>query len=340
MSGDGHILITGGAGYLGSVLTRSFLATGRRVVVLDNLSYGLVGLDEVLAHPGLRIVEADVRDVDAVRGAARGAEAVYHLAAIANDPSGDLDTALTRSINLDSYPGLLDATRDGGARLFVNCSSFSVYGINVMPDITEEDPLNCQREYSRCKAESEPVVRSYNSAGLATVNIRLATLCGWSPRCRFDVIVNQLAATAQAERKVTVLGGEQQRPQIHIADVCDLYHRLLAAPPSLIGGEVFNAGGENSTIRQLAETAREVVDADGGTPVELTYEPTRADERSYHVNSDKLERVLGFRARHTVREAIEGVVAAHRRGEWADPNDSRHHNIRHMAQQLAGTPVG
>jgi nucleoside-diphosphate-sugar epimerase len=331
----GQIVITGGAGYLGSVLTRSFLAVGRRVVVLDNLSYGLVGLADVLDHPELEIVEADVRDAAAVRAATRGAEAVYHLAAIANDPSGDLDTALTRSINLESYGPLLEATRDGGARLFVNCSSFSVYGINVTPNITETDPLNCRREYSRCKAESEPIVHSFNSGRLATVNIRLATLCGWSPRCRFDVIVNQLAAVAQAERKVTVHGGEQQRPQIHIGDVCDLYHLLLDAQPEIIGGEVFNAGGENATIRQLAEAARAVVDRDGGTPVELTYEPARADERSYHVNSDKLERVLGFRARRTVRQAIEEVVAAHQRGEWSDPHDSRHHNIRHMANQFA-----
>lgn len=335
MSGTGHILITGGAGYLGSKLTRSFLAAGRPVVVLDNLSYGLVGLDEVKGHPALGIIEADIRDVDAVRAAARGAEAVYHLAAIANDPSGDLDTALTRSINLEAYPALLEATRDGGARLFVNCSSFSVYGINVTPNITEDDPLNCRREYSKCKAESEPIVRSFNSPDLATVNIRLATLCGWSPRCRFDVIVNQLAAVAQVERKVTVLGGEQQRPQVHIADVCDLYHRLLDAPKELIGGEVFNVGGENATIRQLAETAKEVVDSHGGPPVELTYEPARADERSYHVNFSKVERVLGFRAKHTVRDAIEEIVLAHQRGEWTDPHASHHHNIRHMASQLA-----
>lgn len=332
---DSHIFITGGAGYLGSVLTRSFLDAGRRVVVLDDLTYGTVGLADVLDHPGLTLVEADVRDVSAVRAAAKGAEAVYHLAAIANDPSGDLDTALTRSVNLASYDGLLTAARDGGARLFVNCSSFSVYGINVTPNITETDPLNCRREYSKCKAESEPVVRSFNSPGFVTVNIRLATLCGWSPRCRFDVIVNQMAAIAVAERAVTVHGGEQQRPQIHVKDVCDLYHRLLEAPAELVGGEVFNAGGENATIRGLAETVREVVDADGGTPVELTYAPARADERSYHVDSGKLDRVLGFRARRTVREAVEGVVAAYHRGEWTDPHASEHHNIRHMAARLA-----
>ncbi|MEJ3652815.1 NAD-dependent epimerase/dehydratase family protein [Actinomycetes bacterium KLBMP 9759] len=340
MTTEKRILVTGGAGYLGSAVTTMLLGRGRRVVVLDDLTYGTAGLDGVLDDPRLELIRADVRDRDAVRSAVRDVEAVFHLAAIANDPSGDLDTALTRSINLDAYTPLLEEARAAGARLFVNASSFSVYGVNVTPNITETDPLNCRREYSRCKAESEAVVRSFTTDAFATVSIRLATMCSWSPRMRFDVIANQLLGIAQVERKVVVHGGEQQRPHIDIRDVCDLFEVLLDAPPERYSGEVFNAGGENVTIRQLAELARDIVGQDGGEPVELTYAPGRADERSYHVNSDKLERVLGFRAKRTIRESMQSIADAHARGEWSDPHADEYHNIRRLANRLDAAAVG
>jgi nucleoside-diphosphate-sugar epimerase len=142
-------------------------------------------------------------------------------------------------------------------------------------------------------------------------------------------------AEAQVRRRVVVFGGEQQRPHIDLRDVCDLFGLLLASPPALIGGEVFNAGGENITIRQIGELAREVVNRDGQEPVTLSFEPGRADERSYHVNSDKLERVLGFRAKRGVRDSMVDIADAFARGEWSDPDDPRHHNIRHLANRLA-----
>lgn len=336
---NGRLLVTGGAGYLGSGLVTALLAQGREVVVLDDLTFGTVGLVGVLDHPNLRLVEADVRDVSAVRAAVRGVEAVFHLAAIANDPSGDLDTALTRSVNLESHGPLLEESRAAGARLFVHASSFSVYGVNVTANITEDDPLNCQREYSRCKAESEVLVRSFASSRFTTVNLRLATLCGWSPRMRFDLIANWLLAQAQVQRRIVVLGGEQQRPHIHIDDVRELMMQLLAVPSTAINGEVFNTGGENNSIRQLAEQARDVVEQDGRGAVELDFQPARDDERSYHVSSDKLEHVLGFRARRPVHQAMTEIAAAYRRGEWTNPQEPAYHNLQQLGRRLRGAAL-
>lgn len=336
---SGTVLVTGGAGYLGSVLTRSLLSAGRPVVVLDDFGYGDDGLAPVRDHPNLTTVRADVRDVTAVRAALGGVESVVHLAALANDPSGDLDPALTRSINFDAYRPLLEACRDAGVRRFVNASSFSVYGVNVRPNITEDDPLDCRREYSRCKADSEPLVRSFNAGPMTTVNLRLATLCGWSGRMRFDLIANLLIGEARTRRRVEVTGGEQQRPQVHLADICDLVALLLEASPSLIGGEVFNVGGENSSVADLARRAADVVEADGQGPVDLLYHPARDDERSYVVSSEKLYDVLGFRAGRSVASAMRDVDDAHRRGEWCDHTEDRYHNVRHLTGRLgSGLP--
>ncbi|MBC3193496.1 SDR family oxidoreductase [Pseudonocardia sp. C8] len=335
MSGRGPVVVTGGAGYLGSVMTRRLLAAGRPVTVIDDLTFGDHGLASVRHDPGLQVVPVDVRDVPVLRAVLTGAEAVVHLAAVANDPSGDLDRALTRSINFDVYAPLLEACREAGVRTFVNASSFSVYGIAVRPNITEDDPLNCLREYSRCKADAEPLVRSYDSPSMTTVNLRLATLCGWSPRMRFDLVANLLLGEALRYRRITVVGGEQCRPQVHLHDVCDLVELLLDAPRDRIGGEVFNVGGENTSILELATTARDVVQADGRGPVTLTHEPARDDERSYVVSSEKLARTLGFRATRTVARAMADVAAAYERGEWHDHRSPEHHNVRHLLGVLA-----
>lgn len=336
MTGNRRLLVTGGAGYLGSVLTQMLLARGRQVVVLDDLTFGDAGLAHLRGNPDLEIIEGDLRDVETVRAALRGVEAVFHIAAIANDPSGDLDTALTRSVNYDSYGPLLEESRRAGSRLFVNASSFSVYGVDATPTMTETDPLNCRREYSQCKADSELLVRSFNSDRFTTVNIRLATLCGWSPRMRFDLVANQLLAEAQLHRRIVIHGGEQQRPQIHLCDVCDLFAVLLDTPPPVIGGEVFNAARENSSITGLAEQARAVVERDGLGDVELEFLPGRVDERSYRVSSAKLARILGFRARRPVRQGMQDIADAYARGEWTDHEAPIHHNVRHLNARLHG----
>jgi nucleoside-diphosphate-sugar epimerase len=319
------ILITGGAGYIGSVLTRKLLTLGYPVTVIDTFMFTDMGLKDLRHHPHLNIVKADIRDSRSLRESLAGAEFVIHLAAIANDPSSELDLQLTREVNLESYPVLLDQAVKAGVRRFVNISSIAVYGINFTGHLTEEDSINPLTEYAACKAKSEEVVKQYNGQ-LTTVSLRCGTVCGWSPRMRFDLSANTLTAYAIVNGKLSVWGGDQTRPQIHIQDVTDFIAGLLTVSDEKIAGQVFNAAGYNLTVRETAAIIKEEMHG----ALELTSAPARSDERSYHVSSEKIVRQLGFNMKKTVRDGVADIIRAHDQGLWKDPDDRLYHNIQVM----------
>ena len=318
------ILITGGAGYIGSVLTRKLLTLDYQVTVIDTFMFTEMGLKDLWHHPHLKIVKADIRDFGSLRESLAGVEFVIHLAAIANDPSAELDLQLTRQVNLESYPALLDQAVKAGVRRFINLSSIAVYGINFTDNLTEEDAINPLTEYAACKAKSEEVVKDYNGK-LTTVSLRCGTVCGWSPRMRFDLSANTLTAYAIVSGKLAVWGGEQTRPQIHIQDVTDFIVGLLTVSDERIAGQVFNAA-YNLTVREIAEIIKEEMHG----ALELTSAPARSDERSYHVSSEKIVRQLGFNMKKTVRDAVADIIRAHEQGLWKDPDDPLYHNIQVM----------
>jgi len=320
------ILVTGGAGYIGSVLTQKLLKQGMRVVILDNFTYTDMGIRHLLPNANLTIVKGDIRDLETVRAASSGVDQVIHLAAIANDPSGELNPDLTRSVNLDAYVPLLVESKKSGAHRFINASTFGVYGIKQEANVTEELPLNPLKEYSICKAKSETIVNNFNAPDFITTSLRCATVCGWSYRQRFDLIVNTLTYHALLYKKLTVFGGEQQRPQIHIDDLTDYFIALLNAPFHLIGGETFNAGGQNASILEIAQTVRDVLDEE----IDMELLPPRDDERSYHVSSEKIANVLGLRPKRSIRDAISDIVIAYQKGLFTDPLDSLYHNVKRM----------
>jgi nucleoside-diphosphate-sugar epimerase len=316
-----RVLVTGGAGYVGSRLVPKLLAAGHEVTVLDLYIYGEV----LAAHPGLTEVKGDLRDLAAVERALLGCDAVVHLACISNDPSFDLDPALGRSINYDSFRPLVRAARRAGVRRFVNASTSSVYGLKSTPDVTEDLPLEPLTDYSRFKALCEQILAEERAPGFVTVTLRPATVCGWAPRLRLDLSVNILTNHAINRRVITVFGGEQLRPNIHIDDVTDAYLALLAAPDDKIDGQVFNAGYQNHSIRELADVVRRVV----GEDVEIRREPT-PDLRSYHISSARIARELGFTATRTIEDAVRDLSAAFAGGLVPRPDDDRYHNIRRM----------
>ena len=321
-----RILITGGAGYIGSVLTSKLLRLGFEVVILDTFFFTDIGISALLDHPSLRIIKGDIRDCSAVKASLNGVDCVIHLAALANDASAELDPELTRQINLDSYPILLDEAVGAGARRFINLSSIGVYGINYDNNVTESDPINPLTDYSRCKAKSELLVKEHNSENLTTVSLRCGTVCGWSPRMRLDLSTNTLAACAISSKKLTVWGGAQKRPQIHIDDATDFIVDLLTVPAAKIGGRVFNAAGHNTTVKEIAETIKEVMSGD----MELTRGPARADERTYHVSSERIARELGFTVKKTIRDAVVDIMKAYENRLWFNPEDPIYHNIERM----------
>ncbi len=320
------VYVTGGAGYVGAVLVPKLLAAGYRVRVLDLFLYG----DVLPKHDQLEQIKGDLRDVKLLQKSLPGADAVIHLACISNDPSFELNPSLGKSINFDAFEPLVQCAHDSGVRRFIYASSSSVYGVKEEEEVTEALSLDPLTDYSRYKAMCEIVLGRYQSPDFTTVTIRPATVCGYSPRLRLDLSVNILTNHAINKGQITVFGGEQQRPNLHIDDMTDLYLRLLAAPDRQIAGKVWNAGYQNLKLREIAELVRRVV----GANVAIVTESTN-DNRSYRVSSAKIAREFGFVTRHTVEDAVRDLKAAFEAGKVPNPlTNPRYFNIKTM--QTAG----
>lgn len=317
------VLVTGGAGYVGAVLVPHLLQNGYTVTVLDLMMYG----EEVLpSHRKLNSVQGDIRDQDLLKKLIPGHDAVIHLACISNDPSFELDPDLGKAINLDAFRPLVEISRNSMVKRFIFASSSSVYGIKHDPQVYEEMTVEPLTDYSRFKADCEIILSQYQSKEFTTISIRPATVCGYSPRQRLDVVVNILTNLAYHKREISVFGGDQMRPNIHIKDMAKAYLVLLEAPKEKVAGQILNAGYDNQPVRQLAETVRSVI----GEDVRLITTHTD-DNRSYHISSRKIKQVLGFEARHTIREAVEDLRDAFDCGLLPDSlTDDKYFNIRRM----------
>ena len=321
-----NVLVTGGAGYVGSALVPKLLGAGHKVTVLDLYLYGDGVFGAAGDHPKLRQVRGDLRRPAVVAEALEGCNAVIHLACISNDPSFELDPVLGRSINLDAFRPLVRAAKAAGVERFVYASSSSVYGIKDEAEVTEELALEPLTDYSKYKAMCEEILEAEREPGFVTLTLRPATVCGYARRLRLDLTVNILTNHAVNKRRIRVFGGTQKRPNIHVEDMSDLYLRCLDYPDRLIDGKVFNAGYENHAILEIAEAVREVV----GPDVEIVPEPSD-DLRSYHVSSERIARELGYRPRRSIRDAVEGLAAAFAAGRVPEPmTDKAYYNIKTM----------
>jgi nucleoside-diphosphate-sugar epimerase len=320
-----NVLVTGGAGYVGTRLTPELLAAGHRVTVYDTMYFGCY----LKAAPGLRVIEADIRDTAAFAEACRGIDAVIHLACISNDPSFELDEELSRTINYDCFEPLVITARKQGVRRFVYASSSSVYGVSDAPTVTEEHPLVPLTLYNKYKGLCEPLLFRHQSRDFACVTVRPATVCGYSPRMRLDLSVNILTNHAVNKGTITVFGGEQLRPNLHIQDMVDLYERLLRLPDEAIAGQTFNAGYQNHSIMDIARIVRQVVEEEfpGRPAIDIVTTPTD-DIRSYHINSDKIATRLGFRPQRGIADAVRELCRAFRDGKLPDSlTDQRYFNV-------------
>ena len=317
------IFITGGAGYVGAVLVPHLLENGYSVTVLDLMIYG----DDVLPkHPNLQSVKGDIRDQTLLMELIPGHDVVIHLACISNDPSFELNPQLGKSINLDAFRPLVEISKASGVKRFVYASSSSVYGIKEELDVHEEISLEPLTDYSKFKVDCEKILAEYQSEDFTTVTIRPATVCGYSPRQRLDVVVNILTNLAYHKREISVFGGGQLRPNIHIADMVAAYRVLITAPKEKVAGKIFNAGYENQPVREIAETVKAVV----GDDVKLVTTPTD-DNRSYHISSEKIKEELGFVATHTIQQAVEDLCNAFDKGLLPDSMDNEmYFNIKRM----------
>src|SRR5881398_212472 len=221
------VLVTGGAGYKGCVLVPKLLEAGCQVVVYDLMLFGSEGLPR---HPNLQVVSGDIRDTKLYARSLNGVTDVIHMACISNDPSFDLDPSLSRTINYECFEPLVATSKYAGVERFLYVSSSSVYGVSDAPDVTEDHPLVPLTDYNKYKGLCEPLLRRYQSPEFTTVVIRPATVCGYSPRMRFDLTVNILTNHAVNKGLITVFGGTQRRPNLHIEDMADVYLLMLEAP--------------------------------------------------------------------------------------------------------------
>lgn len=308
------VLVTGGCGYKGHVLVPKLLERGHDVIVIDTQWFG----NFFAEHPRLTILKGDVRESKTIP--LDGVEAIIHLASIANDPCGDLDPKLTWEVSALATMQLADRAKRSGVKRLIYASSGSVYGVKEEEQVVEELELEPISEYNKTKMVAERVVLSYQNDMVVQI-VRPGTVCGYSPRMRFDVAVNMLTMQALSKGKITVFGGDQIRPNIHIDDITDVYLHFLDHPECT---GIFNAGFENISILDIAHLVTKYV------PVEIAVTPSN-DPRCYRVNADKLL-ATGFRPRKKVEDAIREIIAAFEQGTCQD--EDRFYNLKWMKQTV------
>ncbi len=325
-----HVLITGGAGYCGSLLVPQMLDMGYQVTVYDIQYYGSEFLPK--SDSNLKVVKGDIRDIDKLKSLMIGVDAVLHLACISNDASFELDEELSTTVNMDAFEPIVKIAKDAGVKRFIYASSSSVYGISEEPDVREDHPLLPLTLYNKFKGLCEPILFKYTDANFVGAIYRPATVCGYGPRQRLDLSVNILTNLAVNKGNITVFGGSQLRPNLHIQDYADLCKLLLDAPNKKIANQIFNCGYENMSIMDIAKTVKKVVAEEFPDKDEISIEVTPSDDlRSYHINSDKIKKILGFKPKYSVEDAIRDLCQAFANNKLPNSiDDDKYYNVRTM----------
>lgn len=295
------ILITGGGGYVGSVLVPLLLNKGYFVNVIDLMIYG----ETLKANKNLKIFQGDIRNEILLNHSLEGVDCVIHLACISNDPSFELNPELGKNINLLAFEPLVKLSIKKGVQRFVYASSSSVYGVKNEKDVVEDMKLEPLTDYSKFKADCENILKKYIGKNFETVIARPATVCGYSPRQRLDLVVNILTNLAYHKNQITVHGGDQLRPNIHIQDMCRAYISIIEAPSKIVNGEIFNIGFENKKVMEIAELVKKNI----GDKVSIIKKKTN-DNRSYHISSKKFCSNLNFLTKYDIDKSISDLKEA------------------------------
>lgn len=305
-----NVIVFGGGGYAGNVLVPKLLANGWNVTVYDTFWFG----DFLPKNENLKKIKGDVRDIDKVENSIKGNEFVLHLSCVSNDASFELDEKISTSINLESFEPVVIAAKNQNVKRFVFASSSSVYGVSEKKDVREDHPLVPLTLYNKYKGMCEPLLLKHANENFKCVIFRPATVCGYSPRLRLDLSVNILTNHAINNKKILVFGGNQMRPNLHIDDYSRVCIDLLKAPDEKIENQIFNVGMQNHTILEIAEIVRKTIyNLDNSYEIDL--EIVKSDDnRSYHINSDKIKNILGFVPKKTIQDAVTDLFFAFKKG--------------------------
>ena len=317
------IFITGGAGYVGCSLVDKLIEKNYEVTVLDLCLYG----DNVFKDKSkVNLIKGDIRNQKLLSDNLPGHYAVIHLACISNDPSFELNPLLGKSINLDAFEPLIKISKDSGVSRFIYASSSSVYGIKEDMNVTEDVLLEPITDYSKFKALCEEICIKYSSKDFITIIIRPATVCGFSKRQRFDLVVNILTNLGINTGQITVFGGKQLRPNIHINDMVDAYLNVLGQEEKKVNTKIYNVGYENQPVIELANLVKKNIEQ----KVEIIQTETN-DNRSYHISSQKIKNELGFANKYSIEDAIIGIKEAFKRNEFVDSlKNDNYFNVKMM----------
>ncbi len=324
------VFITGGAGYCGSRLVPMLLKKGYKVTVYDILFFG----DKFLPkeNKNLTLIKGDLRDHSKLKESCKNHEVFVHLACISNDASFVLDEKLSTSINLEAFEPMVKASKDAGNKRFIYASTSSVYGISKEKDVKEDHPLVPLTLYNKYKGMCEPTLFKYTDENFEGVVYRPATVCGYAPRLRLDLSVNILTNHAVNNNKIKVFGGSQLRPNLHIQDYCDVVELLINSDRSKIQNQIFNVGYQNFSIGELANIVKKVVENEFPEKGKIEIETTKSDDnRSYHINSDKIKEILGFKPKYTIEDAVKELCQNFKNGLIKNSfNDDIYFNIKRM----------
>ena len=324
-------MITGGAGFIGSSILEYSIKNDlfNKIRVLDNLSTGhKYNIEEFLIYDRVEFMYGDISNLEDCRKAVKDINVITNQAALGSVPRSVNDPLSSHIANVNGFLNILISAKEEGIKRVVYASSSSVYGVKSESEVTEELPLEPLTDYSRYKAMCEDVLQNENEDGFCTVTVRPSTVCGYAPRLRLDLTVNILTNHAVNNRKITVFGGSQMRPNIHINDMVDVYLHLLDLPSKRIDGGVYNAGYENLPVMQIAEVVRDTL----GTDIDIEVTPTD-DDRSYHISSEKMKNELGFEAMYSVQDAVKQLKSAFDAGKIPDPMfGSMYYNIKRMQE--------
>jgi nucleoside-diphosphate-sugar epimerase len=323
------VLVIGGAGYIGSALLPKLLEKGYQVRVVDLLLYGTEPIEKFLEHPHLEVMQADFRQIDKIVEAMRDVDAVIHLGGIVGDPASALDEELTTEINLIATRMIAEVAKGSGVGHFIFASTCSVYGASDQM-LDERSELNPVSLYARSKIASEKVLLQMADEHFAPVILRFGTIYGLSGRTRFDLVVNLLTAKAYVDKEITIFGGEQWRPFLHVDDAAQALLQVLEAPKGLVRNQIFNVGSneQNFTIRQVGEIVHSFV-----ADAIVVNKGEDVDRRNYWVNFNKINHALGFAPNWTVEQGVEQVLQALRSGRVGDYKDARYSNVKFLTEE-------
>jgi nucleoside-diphosphate-sugar epimerase len=315
------VLVTGGAGYIGSVLSEKIQFSGKQLVIFDNFSHNKNGIKKIQDAPNVKIINGDLRDIEKFKVAIDGVDFVIHLAGISDGRSGKRDPELTYRINQSTFPELIEESKKAGVKRFILASTMGVYGNKYTVPLTEKMKIAPAEPYSESKAYAEMVLKENTTNEFTTVLLRMAMVYGFSPRMRFDFIVNNLVMQAVINKKLTIIGGKQKRPQIHIQDITSYLLHFLDADTALFNGEIFNAGAENPSILEIAKLICKLLPA-----TKISVQQADYSENTFELDSNKLKEKLGLYPEYNIESGIKQLISYFDRGYWKDPTNKQYYN--------------